>query len=164
MKTLLIMRHAKSSRDNPTLPDYERPLNKRGWRDAPRMGAHLLQQGLTPDLILSSSAKRARDTAYEVAKACHYDGEPELVDMFYDAYPRVYDQIVEGLPNGYQRVLVIGHNPHLEVFTLIAVGKYRRMPTAAIAHLEFPIERWEEFHEQLGTLVNLWTPKKLFPA
>ncbi len=163
MKTLLIMRHAKSSWDNPELSDYERPLNKRGWRDAPRMGEHLHQQGLTPDLILSSSAKRARDTAYEVAKACHYDGEPELVYMFYDEHPRVYDKILEALPNKYQRVLVIGHAPHLEVFLLLAVEKYRKLSTAAIAHLEFPIEKWEQLHDRVGTLVNLWTPKTLFP-
>ena len=79
MKTLLILRHAKSSWNYPELSDYDRPLNKRGKRDAPRMGKFLREQKLTPDRILTSSAKRARRTASKVAKACGYGGKVKKI-------------------------------------------------------------------------------------
>ncbi len=162
MKTLLLMRHAKSSWKQPELSDYERPLNKRGQRDAPRMGKLLLEQGLTPELILSSSAKRARDTADSVAKACHYDGEPELFDILYEESSGSYLKLLRILPNTYERVLVVGHNPVLESVLLSLTCTFKRMPTAAIAHLELPIQRWDVLRRKLeGTVVNLWTPETL---
>ena len=161
MKTLLLMRHAKSSWDCPDIPDHERPLNKRGRRDAPRMGKLLLEQGLTPELILSSSAKRARDTASSVAKACHYEGEPELLDILYEESSGNYIKILRVLPNVYERILIVGHNPVLEALLLTLASTYKRIPTAAIAHLELPTERWDVLREVDGTVVNLWTPKTL---
>ena len=82
MKTLLLLRHAKSSWSDPTLPDHDRPLNKRGIHDAPRMGKLLRHEHLMPDLILSSTAVRAKKTAELVAKACKYKGEIAL-NRFY---------------------------------------------------------------------------------
>ena len=161
MKTLLLMRHAKSSWQQPELPDHERPLNKRGLRDAPRMGKLLLEHGLTPELILSSSAKRARDTASHVAQACHYEGEPELLDVLYETSAWNYIKTLHVLPNAYERVLIVGHNPVLEALLLTLASTYRQMPTAAIAHLELPTQRWDVLREVDATVVNLWTPKTL---
>lgn len=161
MKTLLLMRHAKSSWDQPELPDHERPLNKRGLRDAPRMGKLLLKNKLTPELILSSSAKRARDTASHVAQACQYDGEPELLDVLYETSAWNYIKTLHVLPNAYERVLIVGHNPVLEALLLTLASTYRQMPTAAIAHLELPTQRWDVLREVDATVVNLWTPKTL---
>ena len=161
MKTLLLMRHAKSSWDQPELPDHERPLNKRGQRDAPRMGKLLLQHKLTPELILSSSAKRARDTASHVAQACQYDGEPELLDVLYETSAWNYIKTLHVLPNAYERVLIVGHNPVLEAVLMTLANTYRQMPTAAIAHLELPTQRWDVLREEDATVVNLWTPKTL---
>ena len=161
MKTLLLMRHAKSSWDQPELPDHERPLNKRGLRDAPRMGKLLLENKLTPELILSSSAKRARDTASHVAQACHYEGEPELLDVLYETSAWNYIKTLHVLPNAYERVLIVGHNPVLEALLLTLASTYRQMPTAAIAHLELPTQRWDVLREVDATVVNLWTPKTL---
>lgn len=168
MKTLLILRHAKSSWRDAELSDYDRPLNKRGKRDAPRMGEHMRQHRLIPDFILTSSAKRARKTASKVAKACGYTRKIKRLDAFYHAPPEVYFEILQALPDTYQRVMVIGHNPTMEQLVMHLTGPIARMPTAALAHIELPIQRWEalDFYFGLqtlptGTLVNLWTPKTL---
>ena len=163
MKTLFIMRHAKSSWNYPERSDYDRPLNARGKRDAPRMGKHLREQELTPDRILTSSARRARKTASKVAKACDYIGKVEKLDAFYDTVPGVYFEILRALPNKYQRVMVVGHNPTVAQLVNYVTGQIKQMPTAALAYIELPIKRWEEldFHTE-GSLVNLWTPKTLF--
>ena len=163
MKTLLILRHAKSSWDNPALSDYDRPLNKRGKRDAPRIGKHLNQQGLVPDCILTSSAKRARKTASKVAKACGYTEKINRLDDLYLAPPGVYFECLQELSNKYQCVMVVGHNPAMEQLVSHLSGELHRMPTAAIAHFQLPIEHWKMLDlSTKGKLVNLWTPKTLF--
>ena len=163
MKTLLILRHAKSSWNYPELSDYDRPLNGRGKRDAPRMGKHLRQEGLIPDRILTSSAKRARKTANKVAKACGYTGKVKKLEALYDTVPGVYFETLQALPNKHQRVMVVGHNPTMEQLVSHLTGSVKRMPTAALAHIELPIENWEALNLYTkGVLVNLWTPKTLF--
>ena len=163
MKTLLILRHAKSSWNYPELSDYDRPLNRRGKRDAPRMGKHLRQEGLVPDRILTSSAKRARKTASKVAKTSGYIGKVKKLDAFYDTVPGVYFETLQALPNKYQRVMVVGHNPTMEQLVNHLTSHIERMPTAALAHIEIPIEHWEALNLYTkGILVNLWTPKTLF--
>ena len=163
MKTLLIMRHAKSSWNYPELSDYDRPLNARGKRDAPRMGKHLRQAGLIPDRILTSSAKRARKTANKVAKGCGYTGKVKKLDALYDTVPGVYFEVLQTLPDKYQRVMVFGHNPTMEQLVSHLTGEIKRMPTAALAHIELPIQHWNALDLYTkGTLVNLWTPKTLF--
>ena len=166
MKTLLILRHAKSSWKYLELSDYDRPLNARGKRDAPRMGEHLRQEGLIPDRILTSSAKRARKTANKVAKSCGYTRKVKKLDALYDTVPGVYFEILQVLPDKYQSVMVVGHNPTMEQLVNHLTGEVKRMPTTALAHIELPIQSWEtlDFHTiyTKGTLVNLWTPKTLF--
>ena len=163
MKTLLILRHAKSSWNYPELSDYDRPLNARGKRDAPRMGKHLREQGLIPDRILSSSAKRARKTASRVAKACGYPGKVKKLDVFYDTVVGVYFETLQTLPDKYERVMVVGHNPTMEQLVGYVTGQAQRMPTAALAHIELPIQHWEALDlNTVGTLINLWTPKTFF--
>ena len=163
MKTLLIMRHAKSSWNYPELADYDRPLNARGKRDAPRMGQYLRQEELIPDRILTSSAKRARKTANKVAKSCGYTGKVKKLDALYDTVPGVYFEILQALPDTYERVMVVGHNPTMEQLVNHLTGEIRRMPTAAIAHIELAIQSWKTLNLYTkGTLVNLWTPKTLF--
>ena len=163
MKTLLILRHAKSSWKYPEFSDYDRPLNSRGKRDAPRIGKYLHQQGLIPDRILTSSAKRARKTANKVAKSCGYTGKVKKLEAFYDTVPGVYFEVLQALPDKYQRVMVVGHNPTLESLVNHLTGQIERMPTAALAHIALPIQRWNALDLYTkGTLVNLWTPKTLF--
>ena len=163
MKTLLIMRHAKSSWNFPELSDYDRPLNTRGKRDAPRMGKYVRQKGLTPDIILTSSAKRARTTASRVAKASGYTGKVKKLDALYDAVLGAYFKTLQVLPDKYQSAMVIGHNPTMEQLVNHLTGHIKQIPTAALTHIELPIERWESLDLYTkGTLVKLWTPKTLF--
>lgn len=165
MKTLLVLRHAKSSWKYPNLSDYDRPLNARGKRDAPRMGIHLREHGLVPDLILSSAAKRARKTAKKVAKTAGYNGKIKKLETLYGAVTGVYFETLEALPNTYQRVMVVGHNPTMEHLVTQLTGERVQMPTAALAHIELPIQHWNALNFATeGTLINLWTPKTLFSA
>jgi phosphohistidine phosphatase len=162
MKTLLIMRHAKSSWKDEEIPDHDRPLTKRGQRNAPRMGRLLREVDQVPDLILSSSAKRAIDTAEAVADQSHYQGEVQVVEELYAAPPEAYIQALEGLTGSYERVMVVGHNPGLEELLDILVGKEEALPTGAVAQVALPIQSWQELTiETGGQLVNLWRPKEL---
>lgn len=162
MKTLLILRHAKSSWGDSSLKDHERPLNKRGKHDAPRMGKLLQDEQLTPDLIVSSTAKRAHKTAAKVAGSCGYQGEIELTDDFYLARPGSYIQHLQQVADENDSVMVVGHNPGLEELLSLLTGHAERLPTAALAQIQFDITNWQEMaHTPTGNLVNLWLPKEL---
>ena len=162
MKTLLILRHAKSSWDNLDLSDYDRPLNKRGKRDAPRMGFFLRQQDLVPDLIISSTAKRAKKTAKLFAKAVGYKEKISLENVFYHAKPETYITVLREISHDYERIMVIGHNPGLETLVTILTGSMELMPTAAIAHVLLPIDQWDQLTGEMeGKLQNLWRPKEI---
>jgi phosphohistidine phosphatase len=162
MKTILILRHAKSSWDNLQLSDYDRPLKKRGKRDAPRMGKLLLDEGLLPQLIISSSAKRALSTADLVANACDYLGEVSMTRSFYHADPETYLRYLNKIDNDLQIVLIVGHNPGVEDLVSTFAGHYERMPTAALAQVELLIDSWLQLDSTTPSkLVNLWRPKEL---
>jgi phosphohistidine phosphatase len=162
MKTLLILRHAKSSWADPGLADHDRPLNARGKRDAPRMGQLLKDQGLVPDLIVSSTAKRARKTAAKVAEACGYDGEIAFSSHLYHAYPEDYVSVLREVGDTHRSVLVVGHNPGLEEFVEVLAGTPQTMPTAALAHVPLDIDCWDDLRvAPLGRLAAVWIPKEL---
>src|SRR5215470_8706335 len=112
MKTLYLVRHAKSSRDDPSLPDKERPLNKRGRRDAPRMGERLAKRDVKPDLILSSPAVRALATAEIVSRKLGYAIKDIVVDeRLYGADPNDLLDVIHELGEKPKRVMLFGHNP-----------------------------------------------------
>lgn len=162
MKTLLILRHAKSSWDQPGLADIERPLNKRGLRDAPRMGDWMCQQKLIPDVIASSPANRAHTTARLVAEACAYKGEITLVDDFYGQGPQAYLRWLRDLPEEYSTVLVVGHNPDLEELLTLLTGLEEPLPTAALAQVKLSVKHWAALTESpAGKLIKVWRPKEL---
>ncbi len=162
MKTLLILRHAKSSWKKPGLTDHDRPLNKRGKHDAPRMGELIREKALVPDLIVSSSAKRARQTADRLAQACGYQNEVRLEDDLYMAHPEAFIQVLKFLSDEFDSVMVVGHNPGVEELLRLLTGREEVVPTAALAHLTLPIRRWSEMNGQTtGELTNLWRPKEL---
>ena len=162
MKTLLLLRHAKSSWEDSSLSDHDRPLNHRGRRDAPRMGQLLQEKNLVPDLILSSTAKRARKTAEKVAQACDYKGEIEYVPELYDSDISIYQQALARQGGNFERILIIGHNPDIEHFLQSLTGCWEKMPTAALAHLQLAIDGWEEVSSGgEGKLLSLWRPKEL---
>jgi phosphohistidine phosphatase len=162
LKTLLILRHAKSSWKHTELPDFDRPLNKRGKGDAPRMGELLRQADLLPDLILSSTAQRARQTTQAVVDASGYGGEVRWLDSLYAAPPESYLEALRSLDDSLQRVMVVGHNPGLEELLEDLTGAAETLPTAALAQVLLPIQSWSQLDEDVsGELVQIWQPRQL---
>jgi phosphohistidine phosphatase len=161
MKGLLILRHAKSSWDNAHLADHDRPLNDRGKGDAPRMGRLLLREDLVPDLIVSSSAERAYATAEAVALACDFDGDLRVSRDLYMADPEDFLAFLNGLNDSFRLVMVVGHNPGVAELVELLTGVQDRMPTAALAYVELPIDNWTALTDEVeGALVDLWWPKQ----
>ncbi len=162
MKTLLLMRHAKSGDKDPDITDHERPLNKRGKLAAPRMGRLLKDEGLVPDFILSSSAKRARMTAEAVADQSGYEGEIRTSTDLYATGPGSFIRAFQYLPDETKRVLVVGHNPGLEELLEVLTKLVKTLPTAAVVQVDLPIQSWKELSETTqGDLVYLWKPREL---
>jgi phosphohistidine phosphatase len=162
MKTLLLLRHAKSSWKDESLPDRERPLNKRGKQDAPRMGALLREKSLLPDLVLSSPARRARLTVELALAESGYAGQVEYREELYSFEAEPYLKALSGLPDRCQQVLLVGHNPAMEELVERLSGEVQPVPTAGLAQIELPIEHWGELaRSRGGRLVNLWHPKEV---
>ena len=161
MKTLLILRHAKSSWKFPDLTDHDRPLNRRGKRDAPRMGRTLRERELVPDLVISSTATRAMDTASAVAKQSGYKGKRIKIESLYAAEPTTYLAVLRELADNYQRVLIVGHNPGIEELIEMLTGEIHIIPTCTLAQIEFDIEKWSAVlrrRTDLGRLVEILKP------
>lgn len=162
MKTLIVMRHAKSSWDYTGVSDHNRPLKKRGKQDAPMMGRVLYENDLTPDLILTSSAKRARDTAEAAAGSSRYDGELVVLRELYGAGPGDYIEEVRDYGGDNTKVMVVGHNPGIEDLVEELSGRWERMPTASVAIIELPINDWSQLTEQSeGKLMAIWLPREI---
>jgi phosphohistidine phosphatase len=162
MKTLLLMRHAKSSWKDSELDDHDRGLNGRGKKDAPRMGELLKEQNLLPDYLVTSSARRARKTADHVALASGFRGECRLTGELYLAGPDKILDVIRQTPDTCQRLLLIGHNPGLEEFLEQVTGTYTPLPTAALAQLELDIDSWRTLAaETKAELIRLWQPREL---
>ena len=162
MKILLILRHAKSSWKNPGLAEINRPLNKRGKRDAPRIGILLREQDLVPDIILSSPAVRARKTAQAVSLESGYENEIEIHDDFYPGDPYDFLESLTAMPDQINKALIVAHNPGLEAFLDVITGESARMPTSALAHISLPIDTWRELTDEVdGILVDFWRVKEL---
>ena len=163
-KTLLILRHAKSSWDFPELSDHDRPLNNRGKRDAPRIGTKLLKEGLIPQLIISSPAARAYSTAEKVAKACSYDGEIIVNSSLYGSGYSEYLNALQIQNDRYGIIMIVGHNPYSEQLLEVLTGKMITMPTCTVACVKLRIRNWKEVNTRTkGELVSIWRPKELRP-
>ena len=161
MKTLLVLRHAKSSWKHPETSDHDRPLNKRGKRDAPRMGRLVAARGLRPDVIVSSTARRARRTADEVARQSGYEGAVLLERRLYLARPDEIVDVVRAAGSG-RRVLVVGHNPGLEDLVAGLAGVPETLPTAALAEIRLSVRSWRDLAvSSAGTLAGIWRPREL---
>lgn len=145
MKTLLLVRHAKSSWGDPSLPDRERPLNERGKRDAPRMGKRLAELGVKPDVILSSPARRAFKTARILAGELGYKREDIRVDTrLYAAQPEVLLHVIRELCVGKKCVMLVGHNPELTETAHRYSAAITHLPTCAVAEFAFAAGSWAD--------------------
>lgn len=154
------MRHAKSSWTDPSLSDFERPLNERGRRAAPFMGEVLKREGLIPDHIICSPAKRTMETAELVQAAVELDLEIGNDARIYEATVGELIEVVSEMPETSSRALLIGHNPSSEQFLQIITGAIEAMPTAALAVIDLEIGSWAEIAPSTGTLRRLFRPKE----
>jgi phosphohistidine phosphatase len=161
MKTLLLLRHAKSSWDDSSLRDFDRPLAPRGERDAPRIGKALRERGPLPNLIVSSPAVRAKATIKAVAKGAKLDIEPQFNESVYGASSAELLKLIRHLPDSSTCTLLVGHNPGFEDLVGRLTVSHERMPTAALACVEFDIDHWEDVDDEKGKLAWLLTPKQL---
>ena len=163
MKTLLVLRHAKSSWKDTALDDHERPLNNRGRGNARRMGELVREHQLTPDIIISSDAVRARRTAEAVAEAARYSGEILLDPLLYAASPPDILAVLRRVRETKAvTVMIVGHNPGLEELVAQLTGEPQDLPTAALAQIRLPIDRWRDLKVSTrGTLLGLWRPNEL---
>ena len=166
MKTLYVIRHAKSSWDFPQLSDFERPLNDRGNRDAPLMGTRLRDRGILPDCLVSSSALRARETSIKISAKI---GFPKQSIIFrrgvYEAGVPSLLKEIEAFPEDAASAFLVGHNPGLTDLVEYLTGEYiGNLPTCGVACVEMDMDAWTLAGRGMGRLVFLDYPKKDFSA
>ena len=158
MKTLLIMRHAKSAYPSGISDDFDRPLNKRGRADLPRIARLLAAYGPRPEVVLASAARRAHETATGLVESL---GLPASVlyldDALYLAFPSTLTQAAAGLPDSTQTGLIIAHNPGLEEWIRELTGAHIHLPTAGLAAVELGIDSWKEISR--GCLLYFVVPR-----
>jgi phosphohistidine phosphatase len=170
MKTLLLLRHAKSSWDDSSLKDYDRPLSHRGERAAPVMGAYLRDEDLIPDVVLCSPALRARQTWESVEMALDMDIPIQFLDELYHATATMIHRTIQRISPDVETVLLVGHNPGFADVArwLVSEGDPEEMermrfkyPTAGLAVVDFDVARWDDIDEGTGSLRVFIRPKDL---
>lgn len=161
MKTLYILRHAKSGWNDAALSDFERPLNERGMRAAPLMGKTMKERNFVPQLIISSPAVRAKQTAELIKENAEIESEINFDSRIYEANPQTLLEIVSEIEDANDTALLVGHNPGFETLVRILTGKIEPMPTAALAVIDLEIENWNQIFSTVGTLRDLLRPKEI---
>lgn len=159
MKILYVFRHAKSSWDDASLSDFERPLNDRGLRTAPFMGEVMAKRGYVPSTIVSSPAERAATTAKLVKEAAGFNAAIILDDRIYEASPNTLRTVMSELDGANSSALVVGHNPGMEGFVRYLTSKIEAMPTATVAVIELAIDSWQNIDADSGKIIEIIRPK-----
>jgi len=146
MKNLYLIRHAKSDWSDMSQSDFERGLNRRGQKAIFTMADALLEKGVIPDLILSSSAHRAKLTAKGLAHELGYNGKIKYIDKLYMAEPFDVISILKEIKDKYHNVFVVGHNPETTELTDLMMDEYiDNVPTLGIISFELPLKHWKKF-------------------
>jgi phosphohistidine phosphatase len=163
MRQIYLIRHAKSSWNHSGLADFDRPLNKRGERDAPLMGRKLAELGCKPDRIISSPATRALTTAKTVAQAIGYPvSDVDANHSIYAASVNELIMLISNLSESYRDVILVGHNPEMTNLSNHLTDEYiDHVPTCGIIHIELAIDEWHEIGRRSGTQLFFITPKML---
>lgn len=163
MRLLSIVRHAKSSWADAGLSDFERPLNERGRRDAPRMAEEFRERLGVPDRLVSSPALRAISTARQFADTFGIDGNGLQIEArIYEASTQTLVYLASGFDDACRHVMLFGHNPGLsELSRFLGPCPFQEMPTCAIAHFELDIARWSDLQAGCGRLQQYLYPKRL---
>jgi len=159
MKTLYLLRHAKSSWKDETLLDIERPLNKRGRKAAETVGRYLKKKKIVPDLVLCSTAVRARETTDIVMETAELSSQLRFDKRIYEAGPERLLEVVHQIEKNKKAVLLVGHNPGLEDFLEFLTGTEKTMPTATLAKIVLKVTNWANVSEKCGTLELRHKPK-----
>ena len=162
MKILTIVRHAKSSWKDNSLPDNKRPLNRRGERDAPIMGERIHEHGIRPSLIVSSPATRAWTTAKIIAQAINYPREflQKEDDLYLASLDEILDVVV-AQDNGFNNLMIVGHNPGMTDFANFLVpGLTNNLPTAGVVSVEIDRDDWSLYGRPTAKLLVHDWPKK----
>lgn len=161
MKTLYIVRHAKSSWADPGQADFDRPLNDRGKKDAPRMGKRLKERSILPDLLLSSPAKRALSTCKKIAAAIGYaEGRIKTDKRLYHASSETLLDIVQNLSDKLNDVMIFGHNPGLTDFVNdVLDSSISNIPTCGVVAGRFTVNSWRDVENGAGELLFFDFPK-----
>ena len=161
MKTLLLLRHAKSSWKDPNARDFDRPLNQRGLKAAPAVGRLIRKRKLQLDLVLSSPAERARQTTQLVLEAASLKTELRYDERIYEASAARLFEVVSQIDDEADLVMLVGHNPGLEELLSALTGEALSFPTAALACIELNIEKWNKVRAGGAQLEWLAKPKEL---
>jgi phosphohistidine phosphatase len=161
MKTLYVVRHAKSSWGDLTLSDFDRPLNDRGQRNAPEMAHRLLAKKMPVDAFITSTAKRAKQTATHFIKTF---GRPAsdliLKEQLYHAAPQVYFTVIEDISDKFKSAAIFGHNPGItEFINQLADFRIDNMPTCGIVAFEANVKHWSEFGASSKKFLFFDSPK-----
>lgn len=162
MKTLYLMRHAKSSWKEPDLRDYERPLNKRGNRDAPFMGNLLKEKGIRPDIIISSGATRAYTTATIISGQLEYPIKQIIIeDRIYDASAGELIDIINSIEDSNNFAMLFGHNPGFTMLSnYLSDKRIDNIPTSGFVTIQFDLNSWSDVELGSGVLTDFEYPKK----
>jgi len=165
MKKLYLIRHAKSSWDHPDLDDFDRPLNKRGLKDAPRMGKRLKEKRITPDVMLSSPAERALATCQAIARVLGFDNakiktNQKLYHASEDGILDVIRNLKDSPRDSEEVVLLFGHNPGLTEFANVLLNQtINNIPTCGVVGAELPVEHWQDVTFGCGKMLFFDFPK-----
>lgn len=161
MKTLLLLRHAKSSSTDGKFADFDRPLSDRGRKDAGLIGRYIKPQTMQLDFVLSSPAARARETAELVLEAAELRIEARYDERIYEATPPALLAVVSEVDDDRKTILLVGHNPGMEELLGLLTGHPEHMSPAALARIEVEVEKWKALAENTGKLVWLINAKEL---
>lgn len=163
-KTLILVRHAKSSWKDSTLNDIQRPLNKRGNKDAPKIGEHMARKGLLPEVIFSSPGLRALTTARLISvKIGITPKEIKIDDNIYTFSSDALLKVISKLKNKYDLVMIVGHNPAItDTVNYLTGSNIDNVPTCGVAVLKFKTDSWKDIYKNCASLKSFDYPKKLW--
>jgi phosphohistidine phosphatase len=172
MKTLTLLRHAKSGWDDPISRDFDRPLNPRGRRAAQTIGREMRARGLHFDKVAASPAVRVIETLADVSQGYGRDLAPDYDERLYLASVATLLDVIHETEDAADRLLVVAHNPGLEMLALAWSGRgdatlrdelALKYPTATLAEIAFPVERWSDVTNGAGSLARFIRPRDLDP-
>ena len=161
MKTLFLLRHAKSHGKDESVPDFDRPLTRRGKRAAETVGRYLRTNARIPDLLLSSPAAKTRETVELVVKTAKWTSEVRYDQRIYGADGLRLAEIVAQIENDRKVAVIVGHNPGIEELMVLLTGNSEQIPAGSVAKIRVKVNKWANAVDKRATLEWLVTPREL---